>query len=266
MEVTLAKPIAYGRTAEIYQWQDGTVLKLYHDWFPSQVVEYESKVAHLVVDAGIPTPAAGEIIEVNGRRGIIFERVNGISMLQDMNKRPWNIFKHAHTLAELQSRINQLSFSGLSSNKDGLAYAIQKAPHLSEHLREKAMNLLSNLQDGDKVCHGDFHPGNIMLTDRGAIVIDWMTVNRGNPIADFARTNMLLMIGPKGVGKQISLMVKVFIKFFRQMYSRSYLQLIPDSNNERKKWLTVTAAARLAEQIEPEREALLQVVKDGLKR
>ena len=71
MEIALPKPIAQGRTAEIYQWQNNTVLKLYHEWCPSHWVEYESKVAHAVVAAGIPTPAAGEIVEVNGRRGIV---------------------------------------------------------------------------------------------------------------------------------------------------------------------------------------------------
>ena len=264
MQNTLTKPIAIGRTAEIYEWKDNTVLKLYREWCPSEWVEYESRVAHAVVEAGIPTPAAGEIVEVNGLHGIVFERVAGVSMLQDMNVHPWNIFKHAHTLAELHSRINQISIAGLSSNKDGLAYAIRQTPHLDDRLREKALDLLSKLQDGDKVCHGDFHPGNVMLTDKGAIVIDWMTVNMGNPMSDFARTNMILMVGPKGAGKQLSLMGRLFIEFFHQMYAGYYLQLMPDTNNERDEWLTVNAAARLAEQIEPERDALLQLVREGL--
>jgi Ser/Thr protein kinase RdoA (MazF antagonist) len=260
MEITLTRPIAEGRTAEIYAWQNGTILKLYREWCPPHWVEYESKVAHAVSGAGIPTPAAGEIVEINGRRGIIFERVSGISMLQDMNSRPWKLIKHAHTLAMLQARINQLSFPGLASNKDGLAHAIRQAPHLNDRSREKVLNLLSGLQGGDRVCHGDFHPGNVMLTDRGAIVIDWMTVNVGNPVADFARTNLILMVGPKGAGKQISPVARFFIRSFRQIYARSYLQIMPDTNNERCQWLTVNAAARLAEQIEPERENLLSIV------
>ena len=262
MEIILTKPVAEGRTAEIYEWQDGTVLKLYHPWFPANLVEYESKVAHAVVAAGIPTPAAGEIIEVNGRRGTIFERVSGISMLQDMNNHPWRIIKHARTLAELQFRVNQLSFPGLNSYKDGLVYAIQQAPHLDDDLREKALNLLSSLPDGDMVCHGDFHPGNIMLTARGAVVIDWMTVSTGNPMADFARTSMLLTIGPKGAGKQITPIVASFIKLFYKIYARHYLQLMPDTHHERNKWLTVIAAARLAEQIELERVDLVKLVKN----
>jgi uncharacterized protein (TIGR02172 family) len=266
MTIALTKPIAEGRTAEVYEWQEGTILKLYHTWCPSYWVEYESKVAHAVVAAGIPTPAAGELVEVNGRRGIIFERVTGISMLQDMNARPWHVFKHARSLAALQARINQLTIPGLNSCKEGLAHAIAYAPHLEEPWREKILDLLASLPDGDKVCHGDFHPGNIMLTEKGAVVIDWMTVSMGNPLADFARTSMLLTVGPKGAGNQISPVVANFIKLFYQSYARHYLQRMPDTNNERDKWLAVIAAARLAEQIEPEGEALVTIVKKGLRQ
>jgi len=266
MEITLTKPIAEGRTAEIYEWQDNTVLKLYHAWCPSSWVEYESKVAHAVVAAGIPTPDAGEIVEVNGRRGIIFERVSGISMLQDMNNHPWKLFQYARTLAALQFKINQLSLLGFMPYKDELAYAIRKVPQLDNHTRKKVLDMLSSLPDGDRVCHGDFHPGNIMLTDKGAVVIDWITVRTGNPIADFTRTSMILTVGPKGAGNQISPIMMGFIKAFHKIYARHYLHLMPDKNNERHKWLTVIAAARLAEQIEPERSDLIAIVEKGIRQ
>jgi len=264
MEISLSAPIAEGRTAEIYEWKDGFILKLYHNWCPSHWAEQESKVAHAVVAAGIPTPAAGEIVEVNGRRGIIYERVTGISMLQDLNVRPWKVRQHARSLAELQVKINQLSISGLPSYKEGLIRTIQRAPHLSDALRDKVLNLLSTLNDGEKICHGDFHPGNVLLTERGAVVIDWMTASVGNPWADVARTSLLLTIGPRGAGKQISPVIRAFIKLFHQQYIKQYLKLMPDDNSQRNTWMPIIAAARLDEQIEPECEALIDMVQAGL--
>src|ERR1051325_1518281 len=105
--------IAQGRTAEVYLWNDHHVLKLYRDWCPPHWVEEESQIAHAVHAAGIPSPAAGEIIEVNGRRGLIYERIEGISMLQDMNARPWIILKHARSLADLHVQIHKISITGL---------------------------------------------------------------------------------------------------------------------------------------------------------
>lgn len=264
MQFTLTKPIALGRTAEVYAWQEDAVLKLYHEWCPPHWAENEAKVAQAVVAAGIPTPAALEIIEVNGRRGIVYERVTGISMLQDMNARPWTSFRHARSLAELQVNINGLSMPGLFSYKDGLTKAIHRAPHLSDNLRASVLDLLPVLPDGDRLCHGDFHPGNVMLTSKGPVVIDWMTACIGSPWVDFARTSMLLTIGPKGAGKQLKPIVRLVIQLFYHSYTQRYLELLPDPQNERKKWMPIIAAARLDERIEPEREALVKVIQDGL--
>ena len=39
---SLGKPIALGRTAEIYAWEEGQVLKLFQDWFSADLVENEA--------------------------------------------------------------------------------------------------------------------------------------------------------------------------------------------------------------------------------
>jgi len=261
---SLSTLIPEGRTAEIYEWNDGYILKLYRDWCPPHWVEHESKVAHAITEAGISTPAAGEIVEVNQRRGLVYERVTGISMLQDMNARPWMILKHARTLADLQTKIHKLSISGLYSYKDGLTHSIRRASQLGDDLREKVIIHLATLADGEKVCHGDFHPGNVLLTDKGAVVIDWMTASSGNPWADVARTSMLLTIGAKSAGKQVSPMIRFLISLYHRTYLKHYIQLFPDKNNELKQWTPVIAAARLDEHIERESEALVKMTQDGL--
>ncbi len=165
MEIKLSASIAEGRTAEIYEWDEGQILKLYHDWCPPHWVEDKSKVAYAIHEAGIPSPAVGEILEVNHRRGLVYERVTGQSMLREMSMRPWAFPKYARLLAELHSQINQLSIPGLRSYQEGLMYSIQRAPHLDDDLRKKTLKHLGTLKDGDSVCHGDFHPGNVLLTD-----------------------------------------------------------------------------------------------------
>lgn len=50
------------------------------------------------------------------------------------------------------------------------------------------------------MCHGDYHPGNIILSPRGPVVIGWITACHGNAVADVARTVLLFRIGalPEG--------------------------------------------------------------------
>ena len=256
-------PVAQGRTAEIYLWDDQHILKLYRDWCPTDWVEYEARIARAVHAAGVPSPAAGEIVTVNGRRGLIYERIQGISMLQDMNAHPWTILKYARSLARLQVQINKQSITGLPSYKKGLRHAISKTPHLPEDLRTKALALLETLPDDQRLCHGDYHPGNVILTKDGPIVIDWMTASAGSPWTDVARTSLLLSVGPRGAGKLINPMIRMVITLYHRVYLNQYHALVPDTTNELNQWMPVVAAARLNEDILPEREALLEMVKEG---
>ena len=65
MKEITSTPIAQGRTAEIYLWDEHHVLKLYRDWCPADWAEYEARIAGAIYEAGIPSPAMGEMIEVN---------------------------------------------------------------------------------------------------------------------------------------------------------------------------------------------------------
>ena len=261
-KVLSSHPIAEGRTAEIYSWDEQHVLKLYRDWCPTDWVEYEARIAHLVCEAGIPSPEASEIIELDGRRGLIYQRLEGVSMVQDLKTRPWTLFKHAHSLAELHFRIHEKSTVGLPSYKDRLRYDIDETPHLTEVLRRKARDLLAQLPEGQNICHGDFHPENILITQSGPVVIDWMTACSGSPWADVARTSLILTIGVKAAAKQIPLLLRMMVRLYHHSYLHGYRARRADTENEMRRWTTLIAAARLNENIIPEREALIKVVRE----
>ena len=263
MNILSSAPIAEGRTAEIYNWDERHILKLYRDWCPSDWVDYEARIARAVYEAEIPSPQAGDIVELDGRRGLIYERLEGISMLQDMNARPWMLWKHARSLAELQITIHQKSISGLPTYKDRLRYAIDKSPQLNDELRKKVLVMLEALPDGPNVCHGDYHPGNVFLTKHGPVVIDWMTACSGSPWADVARTSLILSIGAKAAGKQVRPILRMAISLYHRSYLHRYLALNSNKGNELNRWVPVIAAARLNEEIHPEREALIKMVKEG---
>lgn len=44
------------------------------------------------------------------------------------------------------------------------------------------------MPDGNQLCHGDFWGGNILMSPRGEVIIDWNRACYGNPLADLART------------------------------------------------------------------------------
>jgi aminoglycoside phosphotransferase (APT) family kinase protein len=103
----------------------------------------------------------------------------------------------------------------------------------------------------------------VIITKDGPIVIDWMTARMGNPWADVARTIMILSIGVKSAGKQVHPIIRIAINLCRWIYLNRYRALFPDTKHELDRWLPIIAAARLNEDIAPEREALLQMIKES---
>jgi hypothetical protein len=75
-----------------------------------------------------------------------------------------------------------------------------------------------------------------------------------------ARSSLLLSIGAKGAGKQVRPMIRMVIRLYHRTYLNSYLALTSDHANELDRWRPVIAAARLNEDIVPERGALIKMV------
>jgi hypothetical protein len=260
-EKTLGTPIAEGRTAEIYPWGEDHVLKLYRDGFPRDWVDHEARVARVIVEAGIPTPAPGAIVEAQGRRGIVYERVTGISMLDDMQARPWTLLRHARDLARLQVQVNHLMAPELPAYRDDLAQRIGQAPDLPDALRARVLKLVPALPDGQALCHGDLHPDNVLISPEGPVIIDWMTAKAGDPWADVARSSLIMTVGIAAAPMPISPLVRLFSGLYHRIYLRTYVNVNRGSGDEHERWLPIVAAARLNEGIAGEREALLQLIR-----
>ncbi len=249
MEQELGKPIAYGRTAEIYTWREGQVLKLFYDWVGLGAVQFEQRVGQAVHASGVAAPSVGKIIQCDGRYGLVFRRVAGVSMFEALAQRPWNGLRYACWMADLQASMhNATTTADLPQQHQRLRDKIQAAETLPKILRTKALATLESLPVGDRLCHGDFHPGNIMVSDLGTTIIDWIDTSLGNPLADVARTS-IIMLGALETELAAKPVLGAFSRLFHNTYLRRYFSLRPGGRAEYTRWLPVVAAARLSEGI-----------------
>jgi hypothetical protein len=183
--------IGRGRTAEVYKWGDEQALKLFHDDLPEARVRRESRVAAVLSALAVSAPRFDGAIEIAGRRGLLFERVAGPTMLALLVRRPWLVSQLAQQFADLHVRIHHQVGSDLPPQRAYLAGLIAAAPDVPSEMRQAALKRLSSLPEGTAVCHGDFHPDNVIMAGHGPVVIDWMAAVRGEPAADVARTLLL---------------------------------------------------------------------------
>jgi hypothetical protein len=158
----LGAPLAAGGTAEIFAMDTRRVLKLYWRGASPGAPEREAERARAAHAAGAPSPAVLDILSADDRFGVVFECVQGPSMLQAMAADPSNAESLIRSLADLHAQLHGLSGTGLPPQREHLSRRIALSP-LNHRLRATVLSVLSRLPDGDALCHGDFHPRNVLL-------------------------------------------------------------------------------------------------------
>ena len=264
MVETLGTPIAQGNTAEIFSWEDGYVLKLFRESMPAGMAAYEARCASTVHAAGLPVPEVGELIEIRGRMGLLYKRVDGPVMADSFVRQPWKLMSLSRLLAELHAEIHRCHNLELPSHKERLAAQIAHATSLPVERRDEILRHLETLNEESFLCHGDFHPGNILMTKAGPIIIDWMDATVGDPMADVARTSLLFRVASPPPGHPGYWLLKLARGTLHKRYLERYVEVTHGDVGRIEGWIPVLAAARLSEHTQGESDQLLALVNAGL--
>ena len=152
--------IGSGRAADVYELDDHRVLRRYRESFD---VGAEAAIMVHLRAAGYPVP---EIFDADGS-DLVMTRLRGTDMLADLTRRPWRAAQHGRTLASLHDRLHEI---------------------------EAPRGLRQPFGEGDRVLHLDLHPGNVMLTETGPVVIDWSNGAAGPPGADVAMAVLIMAV------------------------------------------------------------------------
>jgi aminoglycoside phosphotransferase (APT) family kinase protein len=153
--------IGRGRAADVYALGVDRVLRCYRT---PVSLDVEATLMNYLWHRGFPVP---RVFHVDGA-SMIMERLYGPTMLEVLGRQPLRLYEHADALAELHRRLHAIP-----------------AP----------VGLRQAFGPDRQVLHLDLHPGNVMLTDRGPVVIDWTNAAAGSPGADVAHTAMLMRTG-----------------------------------------------------------------------
>jgi len=161
MNTTKDALLGSGNVADVFA-RGSRVLKLYKD-LAAKPAAFREAALHAAVEAmGLPVPRVWGVEEVDGRWGIAFDRVHGPSLAERMRAAPAAVSGYLDTMARLHLRIHEQTATGFPSVKQRLAARIDAASQLNVGRRETLLAELAALPDGDRLCHGDFHPINIL--------------------------------------------------------------------------------------------------------
>ena len=192
MSETIGRLLASGNVAEVFEW-GSRVVKLYR-CSARKATAFREAANHAAVEAmALPVPAVLGVLEVGGRWGIVFDRVKESSFAERMREDPSLIPECLLALARVHAHIHdQPAPQLLASLKSRLATNIAGTGLLDEPLKQILLGRLAGMPDGDRLCHGDFHPVNVLGQNSLPMVIDWPDTCCGDPAADVCRSYLLL--------------------------------------------------------------------------
>jgi aminoglycoside phosphotransferase (APT) family kinase protein len=256
--------MAQGRYATVYEWDEGTILKLYREEFPLVLAKREYLATRLLFEEELPVPEPLEMVTVKGRNGIVMDRIEGPSMQDRLDVRPEPrmdvVTGKAGSMAAIHASLHELAIPRLPSQRRMMSEGISRAKALDDRTRDRVMAIMADLPDGGSVCHGDLHPRNLIMTPYGTAIIDWQMASRGNPHADVARSVLVMEAG----GEWDSARVRQLRRTFRSSYLHKYCFTARTWPEEVYLWRAPVAAARLGEGFPGEERWLLHTIREGL--
>ena len=172
------KLLASGRDADIFEHGPGLVLRRARK---GRSMATEARTMAWARDHGYPVPAVDSISDDG--LDLVMERIDGVSMVEALGRRPWTIPAHGRALADLHRRLHEIPAPEW----------VPAAPCGDP---------------GDRLLHLDLHPLNVMVTATGPIVIDWPNAAAGDPATDVALTWGLMAAGAVPAGRVMRLLAR----------------------------------------------------------
>lgn len=259
----LLTQLGQGREAEVFAWADGYVLKLFWPEFSHADAELEAQLTQQVWLMGVPSAKVEDVLEFEGRWGMVLQWIKGVPLTDYIQTDPTRLRFAAQMLGALHRQLHSKAAGQLPSQRLQLIRWIQ-ACRLPLEVRVALLNHLEQLPDGTALCHGDFHPENVLVAEGGVYVIDWPGAMRGNPVADIARTTLLVLYselppdlpGREEIMQQREQFYKTYLEHYQTFSGLDLAQL--------QAWMPIVAAARLRDNIAAEESRLMQLIQEGL--
>jgi len=239
----LGRRLGAGRIAEVFEW-DADVVKLYGAGIGPEQAQREAAVLDGLKDTGLVVPRALDVVQVDGRWGLLMTRMLGRPLAEQMTGD--DLTAGVARFAELHRQMHRQQVAGLMPLKDRLATRIQRVRQLDDATRARLLARLARLPEGDRLCHGDFHPFNIMAEGDHLAIIDWLDATSGPPAADVCRSYLLMLH---------------HVPELAELYLGARSAGAEFGRADVEEWLAVHAAARLDENVPDEEQRLLTLAR-----
>jgi Ser/Thr protein kinase RdoA (MazF antagonist) len=199
MRGSLGEKIGEGAAAEVFAWAPGQVVKLFRPATSRRLAWHEIQMTHTAFAAGAPSAEMLGVVTLNGRLGMVLQRFEGPTLVHLLRSGAVTRLRGGAILAELALTVHKLPVPpDVVSLRDWMDAWLRSAgallpAHINEGVRA-TIEKLSSVQNPKEagLCHGDLHPGNVIMTEAGPRLVDWSGSIRAPAVYDLAISHVLL--------------------------------------------------------------------------
>ena len=181
--------IGKGACGECYRIDDETIIKLYYGDADLAWIEHEKALAKKAFVMGIPTAISYDIVEANGRRGVVYELIKSKTLAELIRADRSRLDDYVRMYADICKKVGSVHTKDplLPSFKEANRADIANITGVTDEERACLHRFLDLVPDGDSCIHGDLNINNIMVQDGECCLIDMGELSVGIPMFDISR-------------------------------------------------------------------------------
>ncbi len=243
--MNLDRVIAVRTGKTVYRDGDNCIKVFDSDYSKADVLNEALNQAR-IEETGLHIPKIREVATIDGKWAIVSDFIKGKTLAQLMQEHPEKKAEYLNFFVDLQMEVHSKTCPLLPKLKDKMNAKISQTD-LDATTRYDLHTRIEGMPKHNKVCHGDFNPSNIIVTDDGTpYILDWSHATQGNASADVARTYLLFWLAGDidGAKEYLDLFCK------KSGTAKQYVQ----------KWMPIVAASQSVKGNEKERQFLLSWV------
>ena len=222
------------------------VVKVFNTNKPAADILNEALNLTRAEQAGIAVPAFRGVLKEDGSWMLSTAKVEGPTVRELIDANPDRLDAYLALMVDTAIEVHQHTSVLITRQKDKYARMIDQVEVLDEATRYDLHMRLDGMPNHRKVCHGDFSPSNVIVTDDGPVICDWAHATSGNGAADAATSYLLYRM--RGEDEAAERFLPLYCE--RSGADMHYVQ----------SWLSIVAAAELARGRVAKKDLLLSMV------
>ena len=233
MELNLNNPIAERKNKTVYKDENKTIKLFVENYSKAAILNEALNQARIEEGTNLKVPKLLAVTMIDNRWAIILEHIEGKTLDKLMEENPEREHEYLNRFIDIQLNVLDNNVPMLNQIKEKYKKRINGADNIEYNIKYELLQRLDSMKTHSRLCHGDFNPSNIVITENDeAYIIDWAHVTQGNSASDVANTYLLFAMDGK-----IELADRYLNLFVEKSgMDRTYIQ----------RWIPIVAAAQKA--------------------